>query len=111
MNKDFATAIVVLVNIYSQLLDKKNPFVTLRSLADCEWDSWQPWSSCTKTCEGGTKQRGRTKLQEESCGGSACLGNSIEQMDCNTQCCPSKIFESTICKMKNNLILFLILIT
>ena len=94
MNKDFATAIVVQVKIYSQVLDK-NIFVTLRFLADCEWDSWQPWSSCTKTCEGGTKQRGRTKIQEESCGGTACLGYSINQMDCNTQCCPSKIFESS----------------
>ena len=110
MNNDFATAIVVQVEIFNKYLTK-NIFVTLRFLADCEWDSWQPWSSCTKTCEGGTKQRGRTKLQEESCGGTACLGNSIDQMDCNTQCCPSKVFESTIYKMKNDLILFLILIT
>ena len=63
-------------------------------IVDCQWDIWQPWSSCTKTCGGGNKQRGRTKIQDESCGGIACTGNSIDQIDCNTQCCPGNIFKS-----------------
>ena len=58
-------------------------------LEDCLWDNWQSWSSCTKTCGSGTKQRSRTK-QEAECGGAACTGNMVEQTDCNNQCCAGK---------------------
>ena len=59
-------------------------------LVDCLWDTWQSWSSCTKSCGSGTKLRSRNKVQDVLCGGTACSGNSIEQVNCNTQCCSGK---------------------
>ena len=62
-------------------------------LVDCLWDTWQSWSSCTKSCGIGTKLRSRSKVQDVLCGGTACSGNSVEQVNCNTQCCSGNDLE------------------
>ena len=59
-------------------------------LVDCSWNSWQSWSSCTKSCGGGTKQKTRTK-NNAVCGGADCTGNDVVQTNCNTHCCTGKL--------------------
>ncbi|XP_013406579.1 A disintegrin and metalloproteinase with thrombospondin motifs 3 [Lingula anatina] len=46
------------------------------------WGPWGGWSTCTRTCGGGTLSRDR------ACeGGSSCLGVSSETQECNTNEC------------------------
>ena len=56
---------------------------------NCEWESWGSFSSCTKTCGGGTMHRTRSKSREEEFGGT-CTGKSREEKTCNNQDCPGK---------------------
>ena len=53
---------------------------------DCVVGPWQSWSSCNKSCGGGTKRRTRT-LAEPALDGGACL--PLEEIDgCNVFACP-----------------------
>ena len=89
LSKRIVTPIVVLVNHIS-LSDMRNIFLSMylnMSISvDCSWNSWQSWSSCTKSCGGGTKKKTRTK-NDAVCGGAACTGNAVEFLNCNTHCC------------------------
>ena len=58
-------------------------------LVDCQWDSWEPYSACSKTCGGGTKTKSRTKSVVENSSGS-CSGSSTYTKACNAEECPSK---------------------
>ncbi|KAK6167247.1 hypothetical protein SNE40_021325 [Patella caerulea] len=50
------------------------------------WGAWSDWSECSKSCDGGTRQRRRECTQPQY-GGRGCLGN-IEQVDeCNKEPC------------------------
>ena len=62
---------------------------------NCEWERWGAFSSCTKTCGGGTMYRTRSKSREEEFGGT-CTGKSREEKTCNNQDCPGKTFTSSI---------------
>lgn len=48
----------------------------------CRVSEWGPWSSCSKTCGGGTKKRYRTVLSGHSC------PSLSEKASCNTRPCP-----------------------
>ena len=56
---------------------------------DCVWGPWKTWSSCSKTCGGGTKTRSRTKTKAEPNGGN-CSGSGRDIKTCNTQSCAGK---------------------
>ena len=56
-------------------------------VVDCVWKSWDNWSSCSKTCGGGTKLRTRRVLIYEQNDGVTCPGESLERQDCNTENC------------------------
>ena len=56
---------------------------------NCELSSWSSFSSCTKTCGGGTRHETRHKTVKENHGGT-CFGATEQKTDCNTQSCPSK---------------------
>lgn len=56
---------------------------------DCEWDRWDDWSDCSKTCGGGNKKRSREKKTRAQHGGMDCDGDSKEEMECSTQDCPT----------------------
>ena len=58
--------------------------------ADCIWESWNDWSTCSQSCDGGTQLRTRTLVAPERNGGE-CSGESLEQQDCNTETCPAGI--------------------
>ena len=55
--------------------------------ADCIWESWRDWSTCSKTCGGGTQIRSRRVASHETKGGN-CSGEISEQQDCSTETCP-----------------------
>ena len=55
---------------------------------DCVWTRFGEWSSCSRTCGGGDKERIRSKLIEAENGGNPCVGDGIEIEVCNAQICP-----------------------
>jgi len=55
---------------------------------DCTWQSWDDWSSCTRSCGGGLRERGREKATERQYGGRACVGNARGSERCNAAACP-----------------------
>lgn len=55
---------------------------------DCQWSSWEGWSRCSRTCNGGINSRKRTEKVSAAHGGRACVGSADEDGVCNIQGCP-----------------------
>ena len=55
---------------------------------DCEWGSFDEWSSCSKTCGGGEMSRSRSEVVLAIDGGRKCKGEAVETKSCNTNACP-----------------------
>ena len=54
-----------------------------------QWSVWDPWSSCSITCDGGTQQRvRRCDDPAPQNGGSECIGVSSEGRPCDQWACP-----------------------
>nr|XP_022334881.1 A disintegrin and metalloproteinase with thrombospondin motifs adt-2-like [Crassostrea virginica] len=53
------------------------------------WGNWGKFSSCDKTCGGGTQIRHRV------CGGGNCAGDSLESVSCNSHLCPDRLTTAT----------------
>ena len=60
----------------------------LSAAVDCEWNEWK-FGQCSAECGEGTKIKTRSKLVEESNGGS-CIGESTETVECKIKECPGK---------------------
>ena len=57
------------------------------AVTHCEWDDWERWSECDKSCGGfGEQFRRRSKAQEAQCGGKVCDGEVEEEKSCNRLC-------------------------
>jgi len=56
---------------------------------DCQWLNWSTWSTCSKTCDGGSKTRSR-KFKPGDFNGEPCRGPANDTAQCNTQDCPSE---------------------
>jgi len=57
------------------------------SKVNCRVSGWGTWSTCSRSCgHFGTRERRRTKLSSESCGGSC--PSLRESGSCNNICCP-----------------------
>ncbi|TRY86371.1 hypothetical protein DNTS_012145 [Danionella cerebrum] len=54
---------------------------------DGQWQLWSSWSSCTKTCGGGSQQRQRL-CYGPLFGGEPCPGDREEVRSCNEKRCP-----------------------
>lgn len=53
------------------------------------WSDWTPFGTCSKTCEGGIKNRFRTCTNPKpQHGGRDCKGSPVESMECNIHACP-----------------------
>eukprot|EP00929_Paragymnodinium_shiwhaense_P115839 TRINITY_DN8499_c0_g4_i1.p1 TRINITY_DN8499_c0_g4~~TRINITY_DN8499_c0_g4_i1.p1 ORF type:complete len:3773 (+),score=615.61 TRINITY_DN8499_c0_g4_i1:363-11321(+) len=50
---------------------------------DCEWNAWSQFSVCSKSCDGGTRSRLRTRKQMPENGGLRCSGQPDETEYCN----------------------------
>ena len=58
---------------------------------DGGWTDWGHWSTCSTTCESGTKTRLRSCTNPAPAnGGLQCVGNTTEYMTCNLGTCPGK---------------------
>lgn len=55
---------------------------------DCEVGNWSQWSTCNKTCGGGTQMRSRNVVRPAKNGGAEC-GALSESQACNVEACPS----------------------
>ncbi len=55
----------------------------------CEWLSFSDWSLCSKSCDGGTRERIRNLVPAQY-EGDECEGDRTEVENCNTQDCPGK---------------------
>nr|XP_040563549.1 SCO-spondin-like isoform X6 [Lepeophtheirus salmonis] len=51
---------------------------------DGKWNAWRQWSSCTKSCRGGTQKRERA-CDKPQFGGRPCNGTATETQGCNIQ--------------------------
>ena len=66
------------------------PFVFFH-LVDGGYTNWTPWTSCSKSCGGGTRVRDRVCTNPPpSNNGQPCSGASYENENCNTQPCPGE---------------------
>ncbi|TSK16113.1 Brain-specific angiogenesis inhibitor 1 [Bagarius yarrelli] len=54
---------------------------------DGQWQQWSSWSSCIKTCGGGTQQRQRV-CYGPFFAGEPCPGDRVEIQSCNEKRCP-----------------------
>ncbi|KAM9489429.1 adhesion G protein-coupled receptor B1 isoform 9-T9 [Clarias gariepinus] len=54
---------------------------------DGQWQQWSPWSSCTKTCGGGSQQRQRV-CYGPFFAGEPCPGDRVEIQRCMEKRCP-----------------------
>ena len=55
---------------------------------DCQWGTWDEWTTCTQSCGGGERERSRSEIQSELNGGKECEGNHTETKSCNEDSCP-----------------------
>jgi hypothetical protein len=55
---------------------------------DCVWGAWEDWSTCSRTCGGGQKHRGRQIVTPPRFGGTTCSAKIKDQIGaCSTQSC------------------------
>ncbi|GFS05126.1 brain-specific angiogenesis inhibitor 1 [Elysia marginata] len=57
------------------------------SSVDGQWMDWTPWSSCSVSCGGGTRERSRDCYLGQF-GGANCTGHDHETSTCNPHNCP-----------------------
>ncbi|KXJ14578.1 Coadhesin [Exaiptasia diaphana] len=72
------------------IFERTNELLPVGSL-DGGYSQWTPWSSCTKTCEEGTRNRTRSCTNPRpQHGGRDCsrLGTATQSSVCNTRICP-----------------------
>ena len=57
---------------------------------DCQWNDWDE-GDCSKPCGGGLRNNTRTEKVAAENGGAACVGENVEEVECNTQECEGKL--------------------
>ena len=62
-------------------------------LVNGNFTEWSPWTNCTESCGGGTRERNRTcNNPKPQHGGLNCVGPHYANESCNVHECPSKYF-------------------
>ena len=54
---------------------------------DCQFSDWSSWGKCNRPCNGGNQTRTRSVAVPEVNGGTPCVGEEEEMLECNTQTC------------------------
>lgn len=54
---------------------------------DCQWTEWEPWATCSKSCNGGVTSRKRSEKTAALNNGMPCHGASREDAPCNVEGC------------------------
>ncbi|XP_048452158.1 SCO-spondin-like [Rhincodon typus] len=55
---------------------------------DCSWSRWTPWSSCSRSCDVGSRRRFRSPTNPPAAlGGRECEGDMVETEYCSLQLC------------------------
>lgn len=67
-------------------LERVVPCNQVRCPVDCELSEWSGWSSCTRACDGGVRQRTRSVLREPKHAGDACDA-ATETQPCHSGAC------------------------
>lgn len=67
--------------------------------------SWSAYSTCTKTCGGGTQTRTWTTTTAPTNGGTPCPNPTTQSQSCNTALCPGSGGTSTGCLRLSNTVL------
>ena len=75
---------------------------------DCKWGEWRN-GPCSVSCGGGIRTKTRTKITEESNGGT-CNGTASETEMCNINQCPNNI-QTGLAATEFNICRFEIIIT
>ena len=70
---------------------------------DCAVSDWVAWSTCSKTCGGGTHLRSRTVTGEASHGGKACPHLAQTEL-CNAHVCGRAVTEDELTAIENKLL-------
>lgn len=85
-----SAALILALGALAAILNPSNAWWSRRrrscSAVNCRVSGWTAWSSCTRSCGGGSTTRTRRKTSSASCGGS-CPYNLVETKICNTHCC------------------------
>ena len=69
-----------------------NTFLLIIVTVDCTWSSWSDWTSCSKTCGGGIKEKSRQVQTPAENGGSRCpKSDRLSRIACNEHDCPGII--------------------
>lgn len=55
---------------------------------NCKWDSWAFWTTCSKTCGSGQRERKRGYITRAANGGKHCTGSEAQGGLCNVMGCP-----------------------
>ena len=65
---------------------------------DCEYDSWQDWGSCSRTCgPHGVKSRARTVKQMMACEGEPCYTEDLTSEESCNLICLNGVYSSSQC--------------
>ena len=66
-------------------------FLSIIFAANCKWGNWTKWTSCSKSCGGGSQRRTRKVAKYAQPGGRKCSGSKRASRFCNTEQCPRGI--------------------
>jgi hypothetical protein len=59
----------------------------MKQPTDCEFEEWEEWGGCSKTCDGGTQQRVRNVKKDATFAGEGCVGELKELRACHQEFC------------------------
>ena len=57
---------------------------------DCMWSTWGEWTSCSRTCGNGTRERTRA-VELQKLGNGVCPGHKKEMINCSAVPCKKMI--------------------
>ena len=86
-------------------------FLLLCFSVDGGWSDWTEWTSCSKSCGTGLRERSRSCTRPApSFGGKSCPGEARETHECNTHSCPGTKMDFLIIFIEGKMLVWLFLL-